>query len=88
MRYLSCVFTERSLCGAFAAGDWKVWITTEECVREADEIVLVVYGEEANSGPIILWTGEDNGQFQTGNNDEFKARHFFLSFWTFVNCVL
>ena len=84
MRCLSCVFTE---CGAVTAGDWKVWITTEECASEADDIVLVVYGAEANSGPIILWTGEDNGQFQTGNNDEFKARHFFLSFH-FSNIVI
>ena len=56
-----------------SVGDWKVWITTEEAVSEADEIVLWVYGDEANSGPIILWTGEHNGQFMAGNDDEFKV---------------
>ena len=49
-------------------------MTTEEGVCEADEIVLWVYGEEANTGPLILWSGEQNGKFQAGSTDDFKVR--------------
>ena len=61
-----------------AAGDWKIWIATEEEASQADEIVLWVYGDQANSGPIILWTGEDNGQFLAGNDDEFKVGKYLM----------
>ena len=49
-------------------------MTTEEGVSEADEIILWVYGEEANTGPLILWSGEQNGKFQAGSTDDFKVR--------------
>ena len=49
-------------------------MTTEEDVSEADEIALWVYGEEGNTGPLVLWSGEQNGTFQAGNTDDFKVR--------------
>ncbi|KAK2179893.1 hypothetical protein NP493_465g00008 [Ridgeia piscesae] len=55
------------------AGDWKVWVTTEEDVSDADEIALWVYGEEGNTGPLVLWSGEQNGKFEAGNTDDFKV---------------
>ena len=50
-----------------------VWISTEEGVTEADQVALVVYGEETNTGPIVVWTGKENGMFQAGNIDDFKV---------------
>ena len=53
-------------------------MTTAEDVSEADEIALWVYGEEGNTGPLILWSGEQNGKFQAANTDDFKVRRFEL----------
>ena len=57
-----------------------VWISTEEGVTEADQIALVVYGEETNTGPIVVWTGKENGMFQAGNIDDFKVGTSFIKF--------
>ena len=56
-----------------------VWISTDEGVSEADQIALVVYGEETNTGPIMLWTGKENGMFQSRNVDDFKVGFFFTN---------
>jgi hypothetical protein len=49
-----------------------VTITTEEAARDS-QVAMVVYGEEGNSGEIILGTAGQLGMFQTGNQDQFKV---------------
>jgi len=53
-------------------GDWKVFVTTDES-NDGGDVTMVVYGDKANSGPIVLGKATDNGLFSAGNLDEFKV---------------
>ena len=59
-------------CVLFLDGDWKVWVSTETSASDAI-VTLIVFGDEGNSGPIILGEAEPNALFQANNIDEFKA---------------
>ena len=49
-----------------------MWVTSaENC--ENSQVVVVIYGDKGNSGPIILGSSQDAGLFQQGNVDEFKV---------------
>jgi len=67
-------------------------VTTEEDVSDADEIALWVYGEEGNTGPLVLWSGDQNGKFQAANTDDFKVRMFELLSYSqvcvFHSCII
>ena len=53
-------------------GDWKMWVTSAETCENA-QVVVVIYGDKGNSGPIILGTSDEAGLFQQNNVDEFKV---------------
>ncbi|OCT76820.1 hypothetical protein XELAEV_18032023mg [Xenopus laevis] len=58
-------FDAANFCGKFtnlfAEGDWKITIVTGNCHGAGTDstVILYVYGEKAESGPIILGSGKD-----------------------------
>ncbi len=57
----------------FIEADWKVQLYTSESAYNT-LVVLVVYGVDGDSGPIILGASDsDKGLFRAGNIDEFKV---------------
>ena len=53
-------------------GDWKLLVATEESAYTS-RVALVVYGEDGNSGEIVLGEAGQSGIFQSGNQDQFKV---------------
>ncbi|ESO92330.1 hypothetical protein LOTGIDRAFT_162634 [Lottia gigantea] len=56
------------------AGEWKVYITTgsQDDMGIEKKILLYIYSDEENKGPIVLGTGKRGGLFQRGQTDEIK----------------
>ncbi|CAH1776005.1 unnamed protein product [Owenia fusiformis] len=71
-RKVDSAASKSSVASLFEEGDWKVWIHSEETAQNA-HIVMVVYGDKANSGPIILGTAGEAKLFLKANNDHFKV---------------
>ena len=49
-----------------------MFVTTDE-INDGGDVIMVVYGDKGNSGPIVLGKATDSGLFSAGNLDEFKV---------------
>ena len=60
---------------SFAAGEWKVLVTTSDEPDSGTDsnVTLTVYGDADNSGPLTLGS-VSTGFFYAGHTDEFDVR--------------
>ena len=58
-----------------AEGEWKVWITTDEDSKPANnsKVHLVVYGDKGKTDSIVLDKEDQDNFYQPGNTDQFDV---------------